>query len=207
MGAVALQKLKPRQIQSVYNSLQSAGLSSKTVRNIHGIIHATMKQAMRLGYIKINPTEVCTLPRWTKKDIKVLDDKAVAAFLAAIEGDRYEAIYFIDLFTGMRQSEILGLTWDMVNFKDGTISISKQLLRERKRQGTYYLDTTKNDKTRIIKPAPVVMAKLKEHKWQQTEWQLKAGPAWSNEWNLVFTDEVGHHLIHLTVYRHYKAIV
>ncbi|MBR5040333.1 MAG: tyrosine-type recombinase/integrase, partial [Clostridiales bacterium] len=42
--------------------------------------------------------------------------------------------------------------------------------------------------------------------WQQ-ECAKKAGSAWNNEWNLVFTNELGNHLCHSTVYNNYKRIV
>ncbi|MDL2253117.1 site-specific integrase [Ruminococcaceae bacterium OttesenSCG-928-I18] len=166
LGAVNLQKLNPHQIQGFYNNLMIGdnAISSKTVRNIHGIVHSMLDQAQKNGYIKSNPSEVCTLPRWVKKEMQVMDDDVTAAFLTAIVNDPYECIYFIDLFTGMRQSETLGLTWDAVDFTAGTITISKQLLRERKAGGKYYLDTTKNDKAREIMPAPSLCRNLKNKK-------------------------------------------
>lgn len=209
LGAVKLQKLKPHQIQAFYNSLMSGedALTAKTVRNIHGILHKALKQAEKIGYIRGNPSEMCELPRVVKKDMKVLDSDAVGAFLAAIGGHQYEAIYFVDLFTGMRQGEILGLTWDVVDFDAGTIFVSKQLVKGKKSRRMYYLDTLKNDKPRKIKPASIVMDKLRAQKRRQTEWQLRAGPAWDNAMNLVFTNEIGEHLVHYTVYKHYKKIV
>ncbi|MDL2294064.1 site-specific integrase [Ruminococcaceae bacterium OttesenSCG-928-D13] len=209
LGAVKLQKLKPHQIQAFYNSLMIGedALTAKTVRNIHGILHKALKQAVKVGYINNNPSEMCELPRVVKKDMKVLDTDAVGAFLAAIEGHQFEAIYFVDLFTGLRQSEILGLTWDVVDFTAGTIFVSKQLVKGTKARGMYYLDSLKNDKPRKIKPASIVMQKLREQKNRQTEWRLKAGPAWDNPLNLVFTDELGKHLVHNTVYKHYKKVV
>lgn len=206
-NAILLQKLKPHHVQAFYNKLEASGLSAKTIRNIHGIFHSALQQAEELDYIKGNPTEKCKLPRWVKKDINVLDDTAVADFLNAIKGNKYETILFIDLLTGMRQSEILGLCWDAVDLKEGTITVKRQLLRERKKNAAYYLDNTKNDKTRKIKPASLVMDKLKARKREQTEWQLRAGQAWENKWNLVFTDEIGQHLVHLTVYRNFKKIM
>ncbi len=137
----------------------------------------------------------------------MLDNDAVAAFLAAIEGHQYEAVYFVDLFTGLRQGEILGLAWDSIDFDAGTIFVSKQLIWGRDKRSHYYLDSLKNDKPRKIKPAAIVMQKLQEQKRRQTEWRLKAGPAWDNPMNLVFTNELGHHLLHHTIYMNFKAIV
>lgn len=93
-----------------------------------------------------------------------MSDDTLTAFLNAIEGEQYETIFFIDVFTGMRQSEILGLTWDCVDFDAGTISINKQLKQERKAKGAYYLGPPKHDKTRKIKPAGMVMDRLKARK-------------------------------------------
>lgn len=206
LGAVLLQKLTPHDIQRFYNGLTAAGKSAKTVKNIHGVLHQAMEQAIKLGYIRVNPTGACTLPRIVKPDIKVMNDDIVPAFLTAIEGHRFEAIYFVDLFSGMRQAEILGLPWKNVNFKKGTVFIDQQLVKS-KLDGRYYIDTAKHDKVRTIKPAPVVMQKLQQRKAHQAADQLRAGCAWSNEWNLVFTDELGKHLIHHTVRKNYKRIV
>ena len=65
----------------------------------------------------------------------------------------------------------------------------------------------KNDKARKIAPAPSVMQKLREQRAKQAEAQLKAGEAWSNPDGLVFTNEIGGHLAHFTVYKHLKRIV
>lgn len=207
LGHTPLQKLKPHQIQAFYNTLHRGGTSAKTIKNIHGVLHSLLRQAQYLDYIHTNPTERCTLPRIVKKEMKVLDDGAVARFLKAIEGNRFESLFFVDLFTGMRLGEILGLTWDAIDFKSGTILVSKQLVRPKGKNAIIHLDTPKHDKVRKIKPAPVVMDKLKERKHLQIEQQLAAGPAWNNPWNLVFTNELGRHLMSITVYNEYKRVV
>lgn len=207
LGYIPLQKLRAHHIQMLYNDLQHSGKSPKTVKNIHGTLHKALEQAVRLGYIKNNPSSLCTLPRIVKKDMKVLADDTVTAFLNAVSGHRHETIYFVDLFTGMRQGEILGLTWDCVDFESGTILICKQLVKEKKRQGEYFLDTTKHDKVRKIKPASLVMNKLRERKSQQAADQLRAGAAWSNPWGLVFTNELGRYISHKMVRKPYKRIV
>ena len=114
---------------------------------------------------------------------------------------------FVDLFTGMRQGEILGLTWDVIDFDNGTILIDKQLQRKRKTGGEYNLVSTKSNKTRKIAAADAVMQKLKEHKVKQTEMQLRVGAEWNNPNNLIFTNEFGRNYAPTTVYKHLKRIV
>lgn len=207
LGAVNLQKLHAHDIQTFYNTLERAGKAPKTIRNVHGMLHKAMDQAVKLGYIKQNPSSLCTLPRLVKKEMQVMADDTLTEFLGAIRGERYETIFFIDVFTGMRQSEILGLTWDCVDFKAGTILINKQLKQEKKRKGAYYLGLPKHDKIRKIKPAVMVMDHLQARKSKQAADQLRAGAAWSNEWNLVFTNELGRYISHKMVRKPYKRIV
>ena len=85
----------------------------------------------------------------------------------------------------------------------GTILISKQLQKEKKAGGEFRLVSLKNDKPRRITPAPWVMQLFRDRKLQQYEHREKAGAAWSNPLNLVFTNELGGNLIPQTVVRHF----
>jgi integrase len=207
LGLVPLQKLQPHQIQTFYNKIHGGGLSPGSVRHTHAVLHSALEQAVKLGYIKGNPAAFCVLPRLAKKEVKIMPDEKVSAFLEAITADPFEAVFYVDLFTGMRQGEILGLTWECVDFDAGTILIDKQLSDGRGKDGTYFLDTTKYDKTRRIKPAALVMDKLRAQRLRQNSERLRAGAAWSNPWNLVFTNEWSGYLPHRTVFDHFKKIV
>lgn len=212
IGAVKLAELKPHQVQAFYNKLTKSeqnpnGSSAKTVMNVHGSLHKAMKQAVLLGYIRSNPTEGCVLPRAEKKEVCFLEEDEIRVFLDAIHGHRFEQVYKIDLFTGLRQGEILGLTWDCVNFDTGTLTINKQLVKEHKQGGRYSLASCKTDRVRRVKPAIFVMDLLKQRRAKQLEDRLLAGSLWQNDWDLVFTNEIGEHLCATTVYKHFKKIV
>lgn len=101
------------------------------------------------------------LPRAEKKELAPLDEEDTSRFLEAIKGHQLEILYTVALFTGMREGEILGLTWDCVDFTRGTILVSKQLQKEKKAGAEYYLASLKNDKPRSITPAPMVMDLLR----------------------------------------------
>ena len=68
LGAVRLESLNTHMIQSFYNALgkptkdRPEGLSPKTVKNIHGVFHKALQQAVLIGYIRFNPAGACTLP-------------------------------------------------------------------------------------------------------------------------------------------------
>ena len=211
LGAVKLDALNAHTIQSYYNSLTDPTrigdpVSAKTVKNIHGVLHNAMQQAVNNGYIRFNPTDACILPRIEKKEIKPLDESQIAAFLKAIHGHKFENLYLVTLFTGMREGEVLGLMWDCVDLDKGTLLINKQLQLSRSSGGEYVLVPTKNSKGRSIALPPFIVATLRKERRAQLENKLRYGECWSNS-GFVFTDELGQHLKHSTVYKNYKAIV
>lgn len=211
LGKRQLQDLTPVQIQQFVNHLvnrkdEGKRLNPKTVKNIHGVLHSALHQAVRIGYLKTNPASLTILPKRSKAEITPLQDEQVAQFLQAIKGHPFEYVYLVDLFTGIRQSEILGLEWDDVDFTRGQITIRRQLQFLGHKYGGYCFTTPKNNKTRQIIPATFVMEILRKQRIRQIEQQLAAGPAWDNTDGLVFTDELGHHLKHDLIYRHLKRI-
>ena len=205
IGEVKLTALTAPMIQKLYNQMNISGLAPKSVKNIHGVLHKALGQAVKLGFLKVNPSDVCKLPRMTKKAIKHFDRPQISAFLKAIKGHRYETLYIVTLFCGMRQSEVLGLKWDCINFSDGSIRIVRQLQKEKVKGGVCYLSSVKNDKERRIPPAPYVMKLLQTHREEQEKQRLFVGSAWLGD-DYVFTNELGEHLLHSSVYKEFKKV-
>lgn len=211
LGAIKLDVLNAPMIQSFYNSLGKPqkgkeALSGKTIRCIHGILHKSLQQAVKVGYIRTNPTEACELPKVVRKEIKPLDNEAITSFLKAIEGHRFEALFILTLFTGLRRGEVCGLTWDCVDLDKGSIFINKQLQNIPGEPGKFRLVSSKNGKGRYIALPASITTLLKRHKAHQNEERLRAGSLWEDG-GFVFTNEVGHHLSPNTVYHNYKRVV
>jgi integrase len=143
-----------------------------------------------------------------KPEIKVLANDDLKTFIEAASKNKYKNIFLIDLFTGLRQSEILGLTWSCIDWENSRIIVKAQLQREKKAGGKYYLTTLKNDKTRTICVAPTVMELLRQRKEFQ-EWErIAAHTAWFEDIpGLVFETPTGKHLSHTTVRNNFKKVV
>lgn len=153
------------------------------MKNVHGVLHHALKQAVLNGYLRFNPADACILPRNERPELVPLDKAQIALFLKAIRGHRFEDIFIVTLFTEMREGEILGLTWDCVDFERGILTINKQIqLHQEAGIDAYKLVSTKNGRSRSIAAAPSVSAQLK-HRRAAVE-RFQAG----------ITDEWGRHL-------------
>ena len=211
LGSIKLEALTTPAIQAFYNGLihpkgGEKPLSAKTVKNIHGALHKALQQAVLVSYLRTNPVDACKPPRVVRKEMHPLEEDQVSAFLTAIQGHPHEYLYKIVLFTGLREGEVLGLTWDCVDFERGTLLIKQQLRREQKKGGKYYFSSPKNGKSRTLTLAPSVLQLFRLQKLHQNGLRAKAGELWQDN-NMVFSNQVGGYLSYRTVYDCFKRIV
>lgn len=212
LGAVKLEALTAPMVQAFYNRLYKPDkkdvkpLSAKTVRNVHGVFHKALQQAVLVGYLRTNPANACKPPRVVKKEIRPLDETQVPEFLKAIQGHPHEYLYKITLFTGMREGEVLGLTWDCLDMDRGTLLIKQQLRREQQKGGKYYFSPPKNNKSRVLALAPSVIQLFRLQKLKQNGMRLEAGDCWEEK-NLIFSNQTGDFLSYRTVYDCFKRVM
>lgn len=204
LGKIKLCDLDTTHIQRFCNGLLSNNLTPGTVKELQVMISCALKKAVELRYIKYNAAEKCTLPKIRREEIKPLTESEIVAFLKELEnGERLKDLFTTILFTGMRRGEAIGLPWDAIDFKSGTITIKQQICRGI--DGTY-VSTPKNGKSRVLKPAPFVMDILQRVKREQSYNRLKFGLGWKNEQNLVFTQWDGTPLSDTNVNWRFKEI-
>lgn len=110
-------------------------------------------------------------------EIHPLDAPEFSNFLAYLKGHEHEALLVTVVFTGLRSGELLGLTWDCVDFQNGMIRVTKQLEQPRRKGEVLRLSTPKNSKARTIAPAPTVFEALRKRKGQQEAQRKAASPA------------------------------
>lgn len=136
-------------------------LSPKSIRNIHSVLHSIFKEAYDMKVIDENPAKHTKLPKLKKPEIIPMNNNQVHAFLTAIIGHPLEVFFKLALFTGIRKSELIGLTWDCFNFEEGSIRVYRQRAYDRKKR-LYFFSSVKNNKPRMIYPAPDVMDMMKQ---------------------------------------------
>ena len=174
LGAVRLDGLEPHMIQRFYNTMSDRDgnpLSPKTIKNVHGVLHKALQQAIANGYISQNPSSACVLPKVQKPEIKPLEPSEIALFLKEADKDSYGNLFIVAIFTGMRQGELLGLSWENVDFANGVIHVKQQL---QCKDGEYFFCTPKSGKGRTIAPASIVMEALQQE-WRNQRLARKPG--------------------------------
>ena len=234
IGAVKLSALSAPHIQKFYNQLAVNGktakrknpetgkmeivktgepLSAKTIRNIHDIISKALNTAVLQGMVRENVSQRVTVPKVIKAEIQPLTEEQQRDFIAAINGHQFRSIYMLTLFTGLREGEAVGLTWDCFDEKKGTLKVYRQLQRTPGNWSQWRFVPLKNNKTRVIQLSPFTVKLLADQKTYQIQQRFKAGIAWQGFQNdeerktaFIFTDDLGNHLNSATVLENFKKI-
>ena len=208
LNKIQLSMLRPDDVQNVIKKLSKEGLSPKTVKNVLSCLHQALDYAVDNKLIPYNPASGRKLPKIVKKDIQPLDTPDQIKLFKALEGHELEAFFKTAVFTGMRSGEILGLTWNNIDFENGSINICQQLRPGRVKGEGYTIDTPKNGKARTINPAPSIMQMLKAHKKKQAAMRLQMGDKWNNDFpGLVFTYPDGRHLTQVGVWKQLQKVL
>ena len=202
LGKVRLNRLTPAQVQGLLNKKLANGLSPRTVELIRVVLRQALGHALRWNLVARNVAALTDRPRPNRKEVRPLDADQAQRLLAAVRGDRLEALYALALALGPRQGELLGLRWDDVDLDHGLVHIRRSLARL---NGAFTLSELKTTRSmRTLGPLPeAITATLRAHKSRQTEERLAAA-AW-DDWGLVFTTPVGSPLHSRTVTKAFQA--
>jgi len=142
IGKIPLSKLSSLDLQKLYKKLlsdgrverieskkQPKGLSAKTVRNINQVISSAMAFAINQKLIATNPTDGCALPKLEHREMKTIPAEQLASFLHEAKESGVFELYYIELATGLRRGELLGLKWEDIDLKQGIIHVRRQIAR------------------------------------------------------------------------------
>src|SRR5919107_3356845 len=161
---VRLKNLTATHARGLYREKIEGGSSPRTVQYIHTTLRKALQDAVSDGLIPRNVAEGIKAPKPKKKDIKPLSPEQARTFLEAIRDDPLEALYVLAVHRGLRQGELLGLKWDDVDLKAGTLLVKRTLSLTR---DGHIFEQPKNGKGRSIELTPSATDVLRSHLQRQ----------------------------------------
>lgn len=204
LGAIPLQKLSAHDLDRYYAMKRRSGradgktgrdghggLSTKTIRNIHNMLHKALHDAERKQLVSRNVAKSADPPRHERRQLdgsQTWTPDQVRTFLAAIADHRLYVAFLLAITTGMRRGEILGLRWIDVEFTRSRLQIRQTVIsvayevqismpKTNKGRRSIALDTTTVDA-------------LREHRRKQRKDRSTIGDT-VGETDLVFAREDG----------------
>ena len=138
VGKIPLSKLTQNDLQQFYAKLKrtgrkvnvelkGSGVSDRMVRSCHALCRSSLEKAVEEGLITRNPSIGCKLPPKKNGEMKVLTQNEIVRLLNQAYDEGYYEMFLLELTTGMRRGEILGLKWRDLNLETGELNIKRQL--------------------------------------------------------------------------------
>lgn len=205
IGKIKIIDCSPVKIQKFYDGLLSRDVGIYVVRKIHTVLRSALSQAVRLGIISRNPAGVVIQPQEPSKEMKILNESQVSQLLVAAKGHRWEALYQLDVVTGMRQMELLGLKWVDVDWKKQTIKVERQLLRAHG-EGVQFSDPKTMHGKRTLSLGPSTIKILRSHYERQQLERIAAGDKWQEN-GLIFTTHHGNAIQYRNLIRDFQLLL
>ena len=175
IGDIPLNKLTTRDLQKLYNDLQSngrlrkvqkkkkPGLSNSTVRGIHMMLHNALDRAMKEKLILSNPTENCIIPKIEKQEMKILRPDPISSYLNAAERRNALPMFYLELVSGLRKGELTALLWSDLDIQNRTISVSKQYVKNPNGELALTRPKTETSVRKVSIPQEAVDLLISEH--------------------------------------------
>lgn len=190
LGSIKLSELKALHIQKLYGQMQKAGLSARVVKYTHAVLRSALQHAVKVNMLPRNEAQLVQLPKQTRKEMDVLNQTEVGAFLDALQGERFATMFAFALATGCRPEETYALQWKDVDFEKGTAIIRRALITHRKGGGWHFSEPKTKQSRRTVPLPSSTVRELRKHRREQLEAKLKLGTIW-NDFDLVFASEIG----------------
>lgn len=128
IGRMQVQQLNTLAVQAWVNGLKVSPVSGKemsasTVKHVYHVLKGCMDKAVLAGIIPRTPCVGIMLPKGQKKPPVIYDEEQIKQLIAAAKGTEMELVLFIELCTGMRRGELLGLRWQDIDWDKNQIHI------------------------------------------------------------------------------------
>lgn len=196
IGRIALAKLTPADVERVTAGLIESGRSPRTAQLARTILRRALADAQRDGLVHRNVAALARPPHVPVRSLTAgrdyLDGADLRRLVTAAKVHPLGPLVTLAATTGLRQGELLGLTWADVDPDAATLTVRRSLARSWEGWALAEPKTARSRRT-INLPAAAVAALDRQRRLQDARTDA-AGSAWQDRHGLVFTDAVGRSL-------------
>jgi len=202
IGYYLISQITPMILQNLINDIYiEKGFSKRFLNNILKVLKGSFKYATdELNYIKNNPAINTKIPKYDtapNDPAHIFSEEEIQMILNRFENNH--CVYYAMLtayYTGLRVSEIFGLTWDDIDFENKRLTVNKNILKKNQRGGTkgnhisgnsttvWYFGTCKTQSSyRTIEISDTLINSLKKYKDEQEENEKNYGDSYMKHYS------------------------
>jgi len=208
LGIKKVIDVKSIMIQNFLNSLYKNGKKYPLLSKIHKLIKRFFNYQMDNDAIIKNPCSSVKIPgqlaylkekNSTKFEVFTPEERDTVLKYLFRSNSRIAGIVYLAFSLGMREGEILALSWDSIDLKNRILHIKKSVRKTKDfdENGEVIGRSTKHTVPKTYSSVrDIEYPSTFDDMWKRAQIQnkvdkLKAGSGYTNELNLVFTDEIG----------------
>lgn len=207
---ITLGELRAIHIQDFYAYCSNIRkVSNNTIIHYHANISKALKYAVRMDMILTNSMNKVDRPRLEAHQAQFYTDEEIQQLIRAIHGDGVEFPVLMAAFYGLRRSEIMGLRWRSIDFKNNRITIEHTRVQTRVDGKTVVIakDRAKNKSScRSLPLVPQYRELLLQMKAHQDECKKLCGNCW-NESGYIYINDIGEPIKPNYVSQHYALVL
>jgi len=176
LGIYKLKTITPGVLQEFLNKKYMNGFTKNTLSGFYGVLSGAFKSAVHpYQLIKENPMTYVHMPKIqntkkNKEELKVISIEDYKRIIERFpEGSNFYIPIQISFYTGMRASEVCGMTWDCIDIENKKITVDKLIYKE----DVWCFGTPKTESSeRTIEMGKILTEILKRHKESQEKNKL-----------------------------------
>lgn len=180
LGEKNIAELTRREVQEFLAQQKKVGnirtgekLSATSTNMMLSVLNLAFEYACDMEYIEENP---CIRVRRTKAESKkieaftVEEQRAIETEILCSDDRRLHGI-LLCMYSGLRIGELLGLTWNDVDFSKGIIKITKTVYREKDESGNWQMcvDSPKTKASDRVIPLPEYIVDMLHHDYETAQ--------------------------------------
>ena len=220
LSRIKIKDLTSKDIQNYYNDLIKKGKTVNSIKNLNKLIAPCVRYAYNNDKIIKDFSKSVVLPKECEEkrlnkisEVQPFSLEEQKKFISVIEGHYLEVLFITALNTGLRQGELLALTWDDINFDNNELKVNKtvkyisDVSKEGRGDCNTIVQTPKSEASNRTISIPDLLAKrLQKYHLQQKELQLKMANIYIDN-KLIFCNSYGRYLDSSNVRKRFKRIL